>query len=163
MSAFEKRTLSLLVVLLLSEGVHADLLFVSSSDFQNPTQLRNFGGLAAQNTETTRRAPSLTPLELEPIRLLADPRYDFDHPSDVPPIQVCTDSGQSSFSLCLSALVGLGLYRSAHSLKWLSLGLIPQSYHNAGPFQIGPIKVSLSQICPAQVSPLKVNPAKVRL
>ncbi len=150
MRAFEKKTISFLVVLLLSEGIHTDLLFVSSSDFINPTQLHDFRDLEAQNTETIRRASSLTPLELEPIRLLADPRYDFDHPSDVPPIQVCTDSGQSSFSLCLSALVGLGLYRSAHSLKRLSLGLIPQSYHNAGPFQIGhSIAVDLDYVVPA--------------
>jgi hypothetical protein len=150
--AFEKKTLSLLVVLLLSQGVHADLLFVSSSDFKNPTQLHDFSDLEAQNTVTTRRAPPLTVPEFEPSRLLPDPRYDLDQPIHVPPIQIGADSGQSSLSLCLSALMGLGLYSSAHSLKRLSLGLIPQSYHNAGPVQIGhSIAVHPDSVCPIPV------------
>jgi hypothetical protein len=150
--AFEKKTLSLLVVLLLSQGVHADLLFVSSSDFKNPTQLHDFSDLEAQNTVTTRRAPSLTPLEFEPILILPDPRYDLDQPIHVPPIQIGADSGQSSLSLCLSALMGLGLYSSAHSLKRLSLGIIPQWYHNAGPVQIGhSIAVHPDSVCPNPV------------
>ncbi len=137
MRAFEKRTISFLLVLLLSEGVQADLLFVYSSDFKNPAQLHDFSDLAAQNTETTRPAQSLTPFEFDPIRLLPDPRYDLDQPILAPPIQLGADSGQSSFSLCLSALVSLGLYSSIRSVKKLSFGIIPQWYHNGGPCQIG--------------------------
>jgi hypothetical protein len=150
--AFEKKTLSLLVVLLLSQGVHADLQFVSSSDFKNPTQLHDFSDLEAQNTVTTRRAPPLTVPEFEPIRLLPDPRYDLDQPIHVPPIQISADSGQSSLSLCLSAFMGLGLYSSAHSLKRLSLGIIPYWHHNAGPVQIGhSIAVHPDSVCPIPV------------
>jgi len=45
--------------------------------------------------------------------------------------------GASSFSLCLYALMGLGLVRSAPWVKKLSFGCIPEWYHNGGPFQIG--------------------------
>ncbi len=152
MSVFEKKTISFLVVLLLSEGVQADLLFVPSSDLRNPTQLHDFGDLEAQNTETTRRAPSLTPLEIEPIHLLPDPRYDLDLSFHVPPIQLGADSGQSSLSLCLSALVSLGLYTSIHSLKKLSFGITPEWYHHDGPVQIGhSIAVYPDSVCPNPV------------
>jgi hypothetical protein len=39
--------------------------------------------------------------------------------------------------LCLSAIIGLGLCTSAHCVKRLSFGFIPEWYHNGGPFQIG--------------------------
>ena len=45
--------------------------------------------------------------------------------------------GQNSFSLCLYALLGLGLCRSAPWVKRLHLGAIPEWYHDGGPSQIG--------------------------
>jgi len=45
--------------------------------------------------------------------------------------------GASSFSLCLYALMGLGLVRSAPYVKKLSFGFLPEWYHNGGPCQIG--------------------------
>ena len=90
-------------MLLLSQGVHADLLFVSSSDFKNPTQVYDFSDPEAQSTKTTGRAPpTLTPLIFQPISLLPDLRYDLDQPIDAPSIQIGADAGQSSLSLCLA-------------------------------------------------------------
>jgi hypothetical protein len=45
--------------------------------------------------------------------------------------------GQGSFGLCLYALLGLGLCRSAPLVRKLSFGCIPDWYHHGGPFQIG--------------------------
>ena len=45
--------------------------------------------------------------------------------------------GPSSVSLCLYALLGLGLCSSPHLVRKLSLGHIPEWYHSGGPFQIG--------------------------
>lgn len=45
--------------------------------------------------------------------------------------------GSDSLTLCLSALMGLGLCSSLHWVKRLSFGFIPEWYHNGGPFQIG--------------------------
>jgi hypothetical protein len=52
------------------------------------------------------------------------------------PVQVLSDN-QSSLSLCLYALMGFGLCRSAPSVRKLHLGWGPQWYHDGGPFQIG--------------------------
>jgi hypothetical protein len=45
--------------------------------------------------------------------------------------------GTNSLSLCLSALVGVGLISSGHWVKRLHLGFIPDWYHDGGPVQIG--------------------------
>jgi hypothetical protein len=52
------------------------------------------------------------------------------------PMQILSDR-QSSFSLCLYALLGLGLFRSAPLVKKLPFGCIPSWYHEGGPGQIG--------------------------
>jgi hypothetical protein len=44
---------------------------------------------------------------------------------------------QSSLGLFLYALMGLGLWRSASCVKKFSCDLIPDWYHNSGPFQVG--------------------------
>lgn len=43
----------------------------------------------------------------------------------------------SSFSLCLSALLGMSFYGSVYWFKKHSLGFIPEWYHSGGPHQIG--------------------------
>ena len=58
----------------------------------------------------------------------------------------------SSFSLCLYALMGLALCRSAPWIKKLSFGHIPEWYHDGGPFQIGhSLAVSPESLCPVPV------------
>jgi hypothetical protein len=44
---------------------------------------------------------------------------------------------QDSLGLCLFALVGLGLCKSAPYVRRFSFGTIPEWYHTGGPFQIG--------------------------
>jgi len=57
-------------------------------------------------------------------------------PSETKPAQILTDR-QNSLSLCLYALLGLGLCRSAPLVKKFHLGCIPDWYHSGGPSQIG--------------------------
>jgi len=74
---------------------------------------------------------------------------NFKQTSETQPPAILTD-GQSSLSLCLSALVGLGLCSSAHCLKKLHLGHIPEWYHHGGPSQIGhSFAVNPDSVCPA--------------
>jgi hypothetical protein len=54
----------------------------------------------------------------------------------IPQPQVLTN-GESSLSLCLSALLGLGLCGSAGRLRRVHFALIPDWYHDGGPYQIG--------------------------
>jgi hypothetical protein len=56
--------------------------------------------------------------------------------SETRPAQILTDR-QNSLTLCLYALLGLGLCRSAPFVKKLHLGCIPDWYHSGGPSQIG--------------------------
>ena len=44
---------------------------------------------------------------------------------------------QDSLGLCLFALLGLGLCKSAPYVKRVSFGTIPEWYHTGGPFQVG--------------------------
>jgi hypothetical protein len=55
---------------------------------------------------------------------------------DAAPVQIATD-GQNSLHLCLYALLSMGLCRSVPYVKKFSLGVVPQWYHDGGPFQIG--------------------------
>jgi hypothetical protein len=65
---------------------------------------------------------------------------------DVP---VLTD-GQNSFSLCLYALLGLGLCKSVPLVRKVSFGYIPQWYHDGGPVQVGhSFAISPDCLCPA--------------
>ncbi len=52
------------------------------------------------------------------------------------PAQILMDR-QDSLTLCLYALLGLGLCRSAPLIKKFHLGCIPDWYHSGGPSQIG--------------------------
>ncbi len=50
--------------------------------------------------------------------------------------QIETD-GQNSLYLCLYAMLSMGLCKSVPYVKKVSLGIVPQWYHDGGPFQIG--------------------------
>jgi hypothetical protein len=54
----------------------------------------------------------------------------------------------SSVSLCLYALIGIGLCHSGHWIRKASLGFIPDWYHLGGPSQIGrSIAISPDSLC----------------
>lgn len=61
---------------------------------------------------------------------------NLEQASDPQPVCVLTD-GHDSLSLCLCALLSLGLCRSAPWVKKLSFGFIPEWYHEGAPLQIG--------------------------
>jgi len=56
--------------------------------------------------------------------------------AEPPNVLILTDRS-NSFSLCLYALIGLGVFRSAHSIRKPSLGFMPEWYHAGGPHQLG--------------------------
>jgi len=66
------------------------------------------------------------------------PKSDADvaQSSETKPLQVFADD-QSSLSLCLCVLMGMGLCRSVPFVKKMSIGCIPDWYHTGGPFQVG--------------------------
>ncbi|MEN6423734.1 MAG: hypothetical protein ABFE13_00110 [Phycisphaerales bacterium] len=70
------------------------------------------------------------------LDLLPEAGRDAGQAACTVPLHILADR-QSSLSLCLYALFGLGLCRSAPLVKKLSFGSIPSWYHDAGPSQIG--------------------------
>jgi len=71
--------------------------------------------------------------------------------STVMKTQILVDK-QDSRSLCLCALLGLGLCKSPCWLKKVSLGGVPAWYHDGGPFQVGHSRtVSPDCLCHALV------------
>jgi len=92
---------------------------------------------------------AVSDIGLWPVQLLPESNADVGQTSEIQhPIDLT--NGPGSLSLCLSALMGLGLCGSVHWAKRLSFGFVPEWYHNGGPFQIGhSFAVSPESLCPA--------------
>ena len=69
-------------------------------------------------------------------QLLPETPAEVQQDGQIQHAQTLTD-GTGSLSLCLSALIGLGLCGSVHWVKKGSFHFVPEWYHNGGPFQIG--------------------------
>ena len=95
--------------------------------------------------------PSVADLNLWPVELLPEPAADVEQNPESQNIRSFTD-GPGSFALCLYALMGLGLFKSAPWVKKLSFEFIPEWYHDGGPFQIGHSHV----ITPETLYPVQV-------
>jgi hypothetical protein len=80
--------------------------------------------------------PGTFDLDSLPVVFLPPPNPEAGQTSETKPAQILTDR-QNSLSLCLYALLSLGLCRSAPLVKKLHLGCIPDWYHSGGPSQIG--------------------------
>ena len=75
-------------------------------------------------------------LDLPAVGCLPTANKGFEQDSEIRPVQILSDE-QNSFSLCLYALLTLGLCKSAPFVKKLHFGSVPQWYHDGGPSQIG--------------------------
>jgi len=117
---------------LISAAAYADMAPVSAPDAGPRQSSYVCGRTYLQCTNF----PDITDLDLWPVAFLPRPNADVRQTSPIQYPPTLTD-GLSSFSLCLYALMGLGLVRSAPWVKRLSLGSIPEWYHDGGPFQIG--------------------------
>jgi len=137
--------------LLVTTGVYADMTPVSQSDAKR-VQSSNACRLAElqyTNLSSPYNPPSVTELDLWSVEFLPEANADVSQTSEIQYLQILTN-GPDSFSLCLSALIGLGLCSSAHWVKSLSFGFVPEWYHNGGPFQIGhSYAVTPESLCPA--------------
>jgi len=117
---------------LISAAAYADMAPVSAPDAGPRQSSHVCGRTDLQYTNF----PNITGLDLWSVAFLPRPNADVRQTSPIQYPPSLTD-GLSSFSLCLYALMGLGLVRSAPWVKRLSLGSIPEWYHDGGPFQFG--------------------------
>jgi len=126
--------------LAISATVHADMMSASElgadacqsasilSDLHQPTRAGLFG------------SPYLARTNSLYIEFLPDVGADGLQSGEVLRPQNFRNS-PSSLNLCLCALLGAGLFKSTHRLKRLSFGIIPDWYHDSGPYQIGHSRV----------------------
>jgi len=144
---------AVLGVLALGASVRADMMPLSPSEAGYRPSLR--AGVTADqvcvNLSGPFVCPGVTDLGLPPVQSLPDARGDTGQTCETEPVQILTE-GQNSFSLCLYALLGLGLCKSAPLVKKFSFGYIPQWYHDGGPAQVGhSLAISPDCLCSAPV------------
>ncbi len=142
MIGWRKAIPAIVAVLTLTVGVYADMVPTSSwGDLPDGSALPE---TSPQTTEVEAVAPFIGPDLID-----LDSRCPVVFLPEVP-VSVGTDeSGQTtepvrlldrergSLDLCLYALMGFGLCRTAPWVRKLSFGFVPDWYHHGGPYQIG--------------------------
>ena len=137
----QRRELLIAIIgtLVLTSVTYADMVSVSRLDaerMQSPLVVCDRTDLQYTNFFSPSIFPSATKLDLWSVEFLPKANTDISQTSEVQHPQILTN-GPSSLSLCLYALMGLGLCSSAHWVKRLSFSFVPEWYHDGGPFQIG--------------------------
>ena len=89
--------------------------------------------------------PDLAGLDSSPVGFLPLPDPEAGQIDETKPAQILVDR-QRSLTLCLYALLSVGLYQSAPSVKRLRFNCVADWYHSGRPFQIGP-SFALSPDC----------------
>jgi len=139
--------------LLVTTGVYADMTPVSRMDAKCVQSSNACRLVELQYTDLSSpyNPPSVTELDLWPVEFFPEAKADVSQTSEIQHLQILTN-GPDSLNLCLSALIGLGLCSSAHWVKKISFGFVPEWYHNGGPFQIGhSYAVTPESLCPVPV------------
>lgn len=154
MTKEEKLITSVIGVLFITMTVHADMMPMSAPDIgcgKSPYVLCGQTDLRYTDFSNPLNYPGVADLDLWPIGFLPEPTADTGQTSELQNLLSFTD-GPGNFALCLYALVGLGLFKSAPWVKKLSFSSVPEWYHNGGPLQIGhSIAVNLDSVCPVPV------------
>ncbi len=124
--------------LLITAAVSADMVTAPELDVgRGPSAaVCSSSSLLCTNSLSLFNSPGVADLGVWPVQVLPEKNSDAEQANQSQHPQALTD-GTSSLSLCLSALMGLGLCGSIHWVKKLSFGFIPEWYHDGGPFQIG--------------------------
>ncbi len=132
--------------------VYADMTPVSRLDAEHQQPAHICGRADAKYTtlSSPSNCLSVADLDLWSVEFLPEANPDIGQTSDMQNPQILTD-GTGSFSLCLSALIGLGMFSSAHLVKRLSFSFVPEWYHNGGPLQIGHSHAMPDSLCPVPV------------
>jgi len=145
--------LSILVGLAVTATAYADMTPTFTSDAGCPQSQHVCVTMNPGHTNclTQSSYPIVADLAKLSVEFLPQARADTAPTSETQPLLILTD-GAGSLSLCLYTLLGLGLCGSGQWLKKISLGCIPEWYHDGGPFQIGHSHaIGPESLCSAQV------------
>jgi len=153
MKSSRRYILTFIGMLVFTAAVHADMMPVS----QRKSLCRQSTGSCArpnlhcENLSGTPDFTGIADLDLWSVEFLPGTDAQIGQTSEIQQLQTLT-SGPDSLKLCLSALISLGLCCSGHWVKKLSLGFVPEWYHEGGPFQIGHSHALMpGTLCPAHV------------
>jgi hypothetical protein len=139
MAVGQKLVIAVVMALAAVSAVHADMMPVGLPEVvgpqsppvceQTPVQPMGIEGPCTHG-------PSAADLDLTSIELISEANAGVGQICQTEPLQVLAYE-PGSLNLCLYALIGLGLCRSAPWVKKLSFGFVPDWYHDGGPYQIG--------------------------
>ena len=146
--------LVLMGVLSLCGVVRADMVPLSPLDAGNrpsPQTCIATGPRATNPASTCVAFAGIPDLRSPPLGFLPEPTKEVGQTSAAKPAQILSDE-QNSLSLCLYALLSVGLCYSVPSVKKLHFGCIPDWYHSGGPCQIGhSLAISPDCLCSAPI------------
>ncbi len=139
MVGVKKSISTAIVALAVASVVHADMMPLSpgGGEFRQPPFIC---GLAPtrqpSDSQGLARFRGTVDGDLLSVGFLPDVNQQAADVAPAKPPEILTDR-QNSLILCLYALLGLGLCRSAPLVKRLSFSCIPDWYHSGSPTQIG--------------------------
>ncbi|MHC4560327.1 MAG: hypothetical protein ACYS80_23835 [Planctomycetota bacterium] len=139
--------------LVVTAAVYADMTPVSRLDTKRWYSPRVCGrsDLHYTNSSSPYIFPGVADPDLRSVQFPPQANADVTQTYEIQH-SINLTNGQGSFTLCLYALMGLGLCSSTHWVKKLSFGFIPEWYHNGGPFQIGhSYALTPESLCPVPV------------
>lgn len=138
MTEWRKIILAVLTALALAGAVRADMV--------SPSAEPSVRADSSQTCPPADPAPAAMPiagdlsglmnLGFGTVKFLPQGPSDAAQTAEIPPARILSDR-QNSVHLCLYALLSLGLCKSVPWVRKVSFGVIPQWYHDGGPFQIG--------------------------
>jgi len=134
-----RRFLTVIIAgLVFASAVHAEMVSVSQLDSGSPqsSHVCNRTNLKYASSSYPFTSPITVDLELWSVEFSSDVDTDAGYNPEKQHPQSFTEE-PSSLSLCLSALMGLGLCASTHWVKRLHWSSVPEWFHDSGPFQIG--------------------------
>jgi len=133
MKSSRRYILTFIGVLVFTASVRADMMPVSHEDDLRPQSPGSCDrvDLQSENLPATPDFTGLADLDLWSVELLPEVHAQVGQTPDLQHLQTLTD-GTNSLKYCLSALISLGLCCSGHWVKRLSLGFVPEWYHEGG-------------------------------
>lgn len=150
-----RRLIPGIISLLLFTGmVRADMVSVMKLEVER--QASPFAGGRAEGLHANSPSPSESLIDIQfdagTVLFLPEADAKIRQSTQVSNTLLDLTNRPGSASLCLYALMGLGLWSAPHWIKKLHLGHIPEWYHEGGPSQIGhSFAVSPESLCPVPV------------
>ena len=149
-----RKLISALIGVLISVGsVHADMVSVYKLDarLQQPQCVYSKTSHQFKSSSNSLNFTNVTDLGLWSVQFLPEESTEIGQITGIEN-SIDLTGGPSSVSLCLYALMGLGLCSTPHWIKRLHVGHIPEWYHNGGPIQIGhSLAISPESLCSVPV------------